>query len=554
VASPGAGSAVADPVEDDPPTPPDPAPTEPAPAGRAGRWLTAATWAVVAVGAALRVRQWLGGRPFWMDELLLLRAMGSQRVTEVLHPLELAQSAPPGWLVVQHAAVRVSGGDERVSRLLPLLLGVGAVALMVPLARLLLGAPAALAATAVVAVSPRLIQYSNEFKQYSGDVLWVELVLLVGLRLALGRGRPDRGRIALAVVGAAVVWWSNAGTLVMAAVLAALGLAALARRRWPELGWVALAGVPFLGCLAVDYAVLLRRTADNEQLQDYWSARVFPPDGPLTPAVALDWFGGRVAAVAADPVGAGQPVLLLVLVLAGLAVLARRRPAALPALLLGVAAVAAAGLLGLYPIVNRLALFAVPLVALAAAAPLDLPALVRRPPAARVAAAVLAVVALGGLVVLEAPLVRDAGRQWADPPRPEDARTVLAELARQRRPGDLVLTEDRRARVAVDFYGPRVGLGPVQLVGRVPDKTPCTEPRLGERLRAAGRYDRVWLVVVHTPIAEQSFYRAQLARFGPAGPTLSTPDAAAYQWTRAAAALPGPQPARFCVRTRPDTG
>src|SRR6185369_11409546 len=95
-----------------------------------------------------------------------------------------------------------------------------------------------------------------------------------------------------------------------------------------------------------------------------------------------DWFTGRVRSVVVDPLlwDFGWP--LAVLAAAGFAVLLIRRPRAVPVLLLPVVAIVAAGLAGSYPISNRLALWAVPLVALLVAAPLDLPLLAARLPSA----------------------------------------------------------------------------------------------------------------------------------------------------------------------------
>lgn len=507
-----------------------------------------ATTLVVLVGALLRVRQWAHGRAFWLDELLLQRAMSQQKPTQLLEPLGFAQSAPPGWLAVQHLVLGLSDSDERAARLLPLLAGVGALVLTVLLGRLLLGGAAALAATAMVAFSPSLISYSAEFKQYSSDVFWVLLVLLLGCRLALGRVRPERGRVTLAAVGAVAVWFSHAGALVTVGVFAALGLLALARRSALELRAAVACAVPAAAGLAVEYAALLRRNAEDGILQEYW-ARAFPPH-PLTWSGAVDWAGHRVASVRETALGLARPGLLLTLLLAGLLVLALRRPPVLPLLLVPTAVVAAAGLAGSYPIAGRLALFFVPLVALVVAAPLDLPALAARLPlsAAEDWAALLAAAATVGLVVLVGPQV---GRDWAAVGRPEEkqeARTVLAAVATRRGPRDLLLVDGRGARYAAAFYAPRVGAGPFEVLEVGGSGRACQRASLGARLRAERRYDRVWLLASHTRPVDLALYRAQLADFGPVTETVAATGAAAFRFDRAAAPPPAPRPAaRRCL-------
>lgn len=515
----------------------------------ADRAVVIATWLLVAVGAGLRVRQWAIGRSFWLDELLLLRAMGEQRFSQLLEPLSLSQSAPPGWLAVQHVMVGLSGSDERAARLVPLLLGIGGLVVVVPLARLLLGGPAQVAATALVALSPPLIGYSDEFKQYSSDVFWVPLVLLVGCRLALRHERRRRDWAALAGTTAAVVWFSHAGTLVAAGVFGALGVLTLARRR-RDLPVLLGCAVPWAAGLAVEYATLLSRNTDDAVLQAYW-VNVFPPPGPVTGDVALDWLVRRATSVAANPLGLAYGWALLLLVLAGLLVLARRRPAALPVLLLPVLVVAAAGLAGSYPIANRLALWLVPVVALVLAAALDLPAaaapdlrrirLPAAPPAAAVAVALtvagLTVAALATLVVLARPQVTTTVRYAQQPRAQEDGRTVLETVAAERRPDDLVLVDRRGAWPTVAFYGPRLGLGPVQALQVVRPAPACRVDPLGRQLRL-GPYARIWLFSSHTRPRDLQIYRAQLEPFGRTVRTVETYGARADLLER----LPGPVP------------
>lgn len=490
---------------------------------------------MVSVGVALRVRQWWHAPAFWVDELLLLQAIERQRFAELLQPLQNDQSAPPGWLAVQHVLVGLTGADERGARLLPLLLGAGTVVLAAVLARALLGGPAALAGTVLVATSPALVRYSAELKQYSSDGFWVLLLLLAGSRVALApdspdRVRPDRDRLVLAGVAAAAVWFSHAGALATGGVLLAVGLRALTRRRWRELAGFVLAGLPAAAGLAVQYVTLLSADAGNTVLQRYWTAAF--PAGPLTPGTAADWFAGRVGAVAADPVGWPVRAWVLVLVLAGLVALAARRPAAAAVLVLAVGAVAAAGLAGAYPLSGRLALFAVAPAALLAAAALDLPALLPRLPRAPLPGLALPGLALLGLAVLglavlAIPAVQRSGAAVVRPYEREEVRPVLSAVAADRRPGDLVLVDGYGGRYAAAFYGPRSGLGPYTLLQV--DRARCGDGGLDPALAGARR---VWLVTVHARSADELDYRRRLEAVGRPSRTVTAAGATATRYDR----------------------
>lgn len=521
------------------------------------RLVLIATRLVVAIGAALRIRQWVYGRAFWLDELLLVRAMSEQRIGQVLRPLRLDQSAPPGWLAVQHLVLDHSSG-ERAARVLPMVFGIGTVVLTALLARAVLGPVAALAATALVALSTQLITYSSEFKQYSSDAFWLQLVLLLGIRLALRRGHPTRGRYALGAVAAAAVWFSHATTLGVAGVFLALGLQALAGRRWRELAVLVGCAVPAGAGLAVQYVTLLSANAADPVLRVYWSA-AFRPDGRLTWATGWDWFTGRTRSVTVDPLLWDYGWPLAVLAGAGLAVLLLRRPRAVPVLALPLAAIVVAGLLGSYPIANRLALWAVPLAALLVAAPLDLPLLARRLPAVPAArglaggsrvvavgvAVVLALAAAAQLVRMSAGQVRTDAGSVAEPRQYEESRTLLGQVAAQRRPGDLVLVGSAAGRYSADYYGPEVGLGPYWLLDSRPRGPGCRPAWFGTQLWQSRVYRRIWLVTSHQ--GPSRVLIEQLRRFGPAAAELHQRGADAIRFDRSPIPVPVARPPDQCV-------
>jgi Dolichyl-phosphate-mannose-protein mannosyltransferase len=518
-----------------------------------GRLLLIATWLVVATGAALRIRQWAFDRAFWLDELLLQRAMAQQRFSQLLEPLQLAQSAPPGWLAVQHVLLGLFP-DERGARLLPLLSGIGTVVLTALLARTLLGEVAALAATTLVALSTPLITYSAEFKQYSADGFWMLLVLLLGVRLGQDAGRRDRDWYVLGAVSGVGVWFSHATALAVAGVFLALGGQVLAGRRWRQLALLAGCAVPAAAGVAVEYVTVLSANASDAVLQAYW-IRSFPPEGPLTWTVGWDWFTGRVRSVVANPLlwDFGRP--LAVLAGTGFVVLLLRRPRAVPVLLLPVLAIVAAGLAGSYPISNRLALWAVPLVALLVAAPLDLPVLAARlprlPRVGRVPAVALAValalVAAGRLVDMSGRQVDTDARYAAEPRRSEESRTLLRRVVAELLPGDLVLIGSAGGRYAADYYGPQVGLRAYDVLDYERPGTRCQAGWFGARLWQQRSLRRVWLISSHRK--SSPVYIDQLQRFGPVAAHLQEPGADAIRFDRAARPPAARTPPHYCVLT-----
>jgi hypothetical protein len=157
-------------------------------------------------------------------------------------------------------------------------------------------------------------------------------------------------------------------------------------------------------------------------------------------------------------------------------------------------------------------------------------------------AVLLALAATAQLVSMVSPWVDKDSRYVASPRDYEESRTVIAELARERQPGDLVLVGWVGGRFAADYYGPKVGLGGYQLVRSDPLSAGCSAVPFGTQLWEHTRYRRLWLVTTHTSVATIRSYLVQLNAFGPRRGHLSAPGANAYRFDRAHRPRPGPVP------------
>lgn len=420
-------------------------------------------WLIAAVGALFRLRQFVYDRSFWHDETLLGTAfVGRDFAQLVFEPLANNQAAPVGYLVLVKLVTEILGTHEWTLRLVSLLSGLAALALAVPVSRQLFSSSVARATlVGLVAVSPVLVYYSSEFKQYQGDVLCTLLILWLTLRF-----RPEthrRDALWLAVAGAVGIWFSHAIDFVLAGSGLVLWLE-MARRR-ERAAWLAVnaVGLVWLASFALDYFVALRSVPHNAYLAGFWST-TFAPLPPRTAAELLwfrdsalglvylgylqmgtafrevlpGWFGGRVYA-------------LLALTVLGCVALAfqRVRAAAMGAVTL--AAVLGASALHQYPFRARLILFLVPFAFIALAALVqqlhDLP--LRR------AGPWLA----GGLAMAAAwtPLGLSL-HTLRHPNNYQDIRGALQHIADHRQPGDHAMFSSW-TYPAYSFYASRTGLG-----------------------------------------------------------------------------------------------
>jgi hypothetical protein len=265
-----------------------------APGSRIGNWIAL----LVVVGASLRLLQYAINRSLWMDEALLAGNFDGHPFSVLLGPLPYGQTAPLGFLTLEWLAAAVLGSHEVVLRLAPLIAGLAAVLIFVPLARRYLDAPAAAIAIGLFALSPFLVYYASELKQYSFDVLATCVVLYLAKNVE-DHGTRSRELLWLGVAGVLVVWFSQTSIFILAGVGSVLAIRAW-RRSARDLVPLAAWGVAWLVSFAGSYAIA-RRGVDSEYMRDFWASG-FPPLLPRTVEEWL-WLPLTVARVFRDPLG-----------------------------------------------------------------------------------------------------------------------------------------------------------------------------------------------------------------------------------------------------------
>ena len=180
---------------------------------------------VAVLGVVLRLRQFFAGRSLWVDEALVANDLAELTIIEsVTQRSPRNQMAPAGFWIVSNAADAISS-DEMMLRLFPLLTGLALVGVAVAYAvRRIEHRWARLLLVGIVALSPSLIHYSAEVKQYGVEALLAMIaVFAVAERDSLGRVVP--------VVLALVMLAFSIPSLLIVPVLGALWFAAEWRKR-----------------------------------------------------------------------------------------------------------------------------------------------------------------------------------------------------------------------------------------------------------------------------------------------------------------------------------
>jgi len=224
----------------------------------------------------------LGGRDLWTDEAWVALAAMKPTAWEAL---AAGQSTPPFYLLTVWAAVQLWGPSELVLRSLSFLFGVGTLALIWRLGRALLEVPAALLALTAVGLSPIMVYYSKELKQYSGDAFFALLAVWLAERLRTAQGQ--RGWLALALAGVVGLGFSHALIFTLPVVGAFLWVV-LPPGRCSRLVTV---GGSWVLAFATYYFMFVKQGMDAEHeayLVAYWG-QDFPNFSGLVPLVR--WLG-----------------------------------------------------------------------------------------------------------------------------------------------------------------------------------------------------------------------------------------------------------------------
>jgi uncharacterized membrane protein len=465
---------------------------------------------LVAIGALLRLREYLANRALWLDEAALaLNVLEKSLADLVLRPLDSIQAAPPGFLLLVKLAVSAFGSSEHALRLVPLLFSLAALPLMAWVAVRALAPGAALVAVALFAVLEPLLRYAAEVKQYALDVT-VGLGIVAATLPYLNGTARGRQAAMLALTGVIAVWLSHTAPF----FLAAAGLALFLQHRKGRIAPATLAGIAavWAASFAGVYLVSLRDLAAHEGFRQAWSGTF--PSSPISPS-AIPWLGKKIVGLFSYAFGTHSESVGAFTVLVGCASLLLARPALLVLLLGPMGAALAAGLLGRYPFQNRLVLFAVPLLALLAGAGTE--HIRERTHGSRVVVVLLIVF----LILHPAYLSLS---QQVGPYSREDVRSVLTRIQEEYQADD-VLYVYPFAQAAYRYYARRIDFQPQEvMLARRGQTWKALAEDMGE-LRGRGR---VWVLLSHFSAGDEEVIRYHLDNLGTLRTTFSAQGAKAF--------------------------
>ena len=251
---------------------------------------------IIALGCFFIGVQYFYNRSLWFDEALLALNIINRNYAELLLPLDYYQSAPVLFLLIERFFVQISGQGEMSLRAFPVLCSLTSVLLFYRVAQKLASNKAvSLLALSLFCLSPSLIYFSSEIKQYICDVLVLLLNYWAMFRHIEGKGRFRNPT--LSIVGVVSVFLSNIAPV----VLCTTGMFLLAKRvsqhgfKNLENTKTYLVVASWAAAFGAYYFLFIANHPLQQHMTDYWQ-KAFPPQN-LFSTEFLKWAARAVKMV-----------------------------------------------------------------------------------------------------------------------------------------------------------------------------------------------------------------------------------------------------------------
>jgi uncharacterized membrane protein len=170
-------------------------------------------WFFLMGGIGLSIINFFNLRSLWLDEAMLALNI-IKPVSELLKPLEFNQVAPIGFLLVESFFSNLFGNTDWSMRIYPMLLFFVSILLFYFTAlRIFKSKIFGLFITAFYSLSPIILSYSIEVKQYMSDVTFGILILLSTI-VYIDNNNKQKWVI-IALIGAISIWFSNISIILL---------------------------------------------------------------------------------------------------------------------------------------------------------------------------------------------------------------------------------------------------------------------------------------------------------------------------------------------------
>lgn len=230
---------------------------------------------ILFIGIALILREYIGGRSFWLDEAALgLNMLRSFK--DLLSPLGVGQMAPILFLYAAKIPTIFLGISDYSLRIIPLLSGIGSLIIFFFLSRKILNKTAAIISLSLFILSDKLIYYATEFKQYSTEVFFSVLLFYLFV-LITENGLDIKRSILLGLVGVVAIWSSYTAIIITLSTAICLLYYFVKNKNIKSIIKTLIIGSIWLLNITGEYLFYVKTsTYEIEGMKYYWSFAFMP--------------------------------------------------------------------------------------------------------------------------------------------------------------------------------------------------------------------------------------------------------------------------------------
>ena len=233
---------------------------------------------LIILGIVLRLRQYLFDRSLWIDEAMISLNLIQRSFSELFQKLDYNQGAPIGFLYVEKLLISLFGNSEYVLRLFPLICGIFSIFLFYNLVNKLFPQEISIFPLGLFCLLNPTIYYSSEVKQYSGDLLFTILILIIIVDFLEEKQLRKSKLIMYGFLLSISIWFSFAAIFVLFGGLIALSLYSFFEHR-------NLKGLSYIWFFSVLSFLLFYKlflsNLDASEIRNFYSTEFlhFPPTG-----------------------------------------------------------------------------------------------------------------------------------------------------------------------------------------------------------------------------------------------------------------------------------
>lgn len=224
---------------------------------------------LISIGILSRLILFFQNRNLIIDEANVVRNIFERHYGELLSPLSYCQYAPPVFLWGLETFSIFFGYSEKAMRLLPLLTGIGSLFVFRALLKQILPARSLWISLGLFCFAPILVKYSVEVKQYVPDTLIGITLIYTALKTDIFHLSGKQFLLRWVLIGSIAIWSSQPSVFILAGIGLYYFILVCRQKKWHLLLPLSLIGIAWLTNFVCYYLTILKSQINSEYLQNY---------------------------------------------------------------------------------------------------------------------------------------------------------------------------------------------------------------------------------------------------------------------------------------------